>query len=762
MSVTEPPSVVTGIRWLQAQSRGSPDVCVAVLDGPADLSHPCFGTADLSRVATMVQDPAGPGEMSLHGTHVASVIFGQPGSAVPGIAPRCRGLLLPVFRDPPARRLSQLDLGRAIEQAVQEGAHVINVSGGQRSPTNEAEGILAHALELCENNNVLVVAAAGNDGCECLHVPAAIPTVLAVGALDADGRPLKTSNWGEAYRSNGVLAPGERILGAAPGPATTSLTGSSFAAPIVAGIAALLLSIQRASGQDIDPLAVRKAILDSAIPCSPQDSPECRPYLVGTLNVPGAYDLIVRGGQKMADSDVTQVGSQIASHIAPQGVDANIGPGQPSSPASTGISVGLGAGAAVPPAQSFHEYPAAAGVSPQAVPPPPQVAPPPPQAASPPQAVPQPPPPAPVPVPTRGVVPSAQCTCDGGGSSTCNGGKVSNVFAIGIVGFDFGTEAGRDAFRAAMPNVALAGSPPVITPPNPYDARQLASYLADNPWDANKLIWTLELDGTPIYAIEAEPTFGGEVYATNRLLYDSNLPDEAPRWPGRWNGGRTGEMLFSSRVYRVLTEALQNHSIDPQHPDLGESYISRVSIPGVLTTRTRRLFSGQEVPVVVAQARGLFTWNETALVSAVVDAVENSRRNMSPPEPEVSRDYLTLTVHNFLDKIYYQLRNLGQSPADRALNYAATNAFAFASSIADGMLSARKVPGPTSNLYTLDTISVAKSPYCRMDSDCWDVQVTWFDAEEVRRARVVYQFTVDVSGVDPVSLAPTHRFLVAP
>ena len=311
MPVTDPPGVLIGIRWLQAQSLGSPEVCVAVLDGPVDLSHPCFGTADLSRVATMVQDSPGTGEMSVHGTHVASVIFGQPGSVVPGVAPRCRGLLLPVFRDPPARRLSQLDLGRAIEQAVQEGAHLINVSGGQPVPTSEAEGVLAHALKLCEDNNVLVIAAAGNDGCECLHVPAAVPSVLAVGALDASGRPLKTSNWGEAYRSNGVLAPGERILGAVSGGDTACLTGSSFATPIVAGIAALLLSIQRASGQEINPSAVREAILASAVPCYPQDSPECRPFLVGTVNVPGAYDLIIRGGKRVAESDVTRVVSQV-------------------------------------------------------------------------------------------------------------------------------------------------------------------------------------------------------------------------------------------------------------------------------------------------------------------------------------------------------------------------------------------------------------------------------------------------------------------
>ena len=127
---------------------------------------------------------------------------------------------------------------------------------------------------------------------------------------------------------------------------------------------------------------------------------------------------------------------------------------------------------------------------------------------------------------------------------------------------------------------------------------------------------------------------------------------------------------------------------------IDENFVSRVSIPGVLTTRTRRLYSGQEVPVVVAQARNLFTWNETALVNAVVAAVERDIATASPPEPAVPREQVALTVRNFLDKIYYQLRNLGQSPPDRALNYAATNAFIFADGIRKGLLSARYVPGP--------------------------------------------------------------------
>ena len=87
------------------------------------------------------------------------------------------------------------------------------ISGGQLTDFGEVEAWLENAVNLCKANNVLIVAAAGNDGCDCLHVPAALPTVLAVGAMDAQGKPLDFSNWGEAYQSQGLLAPGENILG---------------------------------------------------------------------------------------------------------------------------------------------------------------------------------------------------------------------------------------------------------------------------------------------------------------------------------------------------------------------------------------------------------------------------------------------------------------------------------------------------------------------------------------------------------------------
>ncbi len=633
------------------------------------MGHPCFKGADLTRDATLVNEPAGAGTMSVHGTHVTSIIFGQPGGPVPGIAPRCRGLILPVFGDGKRPSLSQLDLARAIEQAVQGGAHIINISGGQRSPNGEGDALLARAVQHCVESGVLVVAAAGNDGCECLHVPASLSSVLAVGALGTDGKPLEISNWGEAYRSKGVLAPGENILGAVPGGGTARLTGSSFATPIVSGVAALLLSIERQKSGKIEPLAVREVILRSSYKCEPRENIGCHRFLSGALNVEGAYALIKDGGyeETMVNSEVTE-GAPGAETAAPGGLPERA------------LAAAVGSTAVSP-----------AAAPPRAL------------AVSGPNTGPG--------VVAGGVVPSCGC-------STVQ----SNVFVVGNVSFDFGTEARRDSFRQLMPSVEVTrpDGTTVFSPPNPYDTRQLLAYLNASPWESTKLIWTFNLDLTPIYAIEAEVPYAEEVYKGLRMAL-------------------AGETLPTTDI----------------------NYVSRVSVSGVLTSRTVQLFSGQTVPVVRAQARGLYSWNENQLVSQVVAAVTATQ------QPENSAAYATAAetaLRNFIDYVYYQLRNLGQASSDRALNYSATNAFAAAEGIAKAMNPASvgmvtPIAGQT-GIYTLSSISTTRSPFCRMGSDCWDVQLTFFDPENSNRANTVILLTVDVSDEMPVSIAPVRFFAV--
>ncbi|MFF3677394.1 S8 family serine peptidase [Streptomyces sp. NPDC002120] len=862
-------SVVRGVAGEQ-ELLGSPEVRVAVLDGPVDLAHPCFAGSNLTRLPTLVSGPAGPGLMSLHGTHVTSLLFGQPGTSAPGLVPRCTGLLVPVFRESPdgrVTRVPQLDLARAVEQAVEAGAHVINISGGERTPDGAPDHMLARALRLCEENGVLVVAAVGNDGCDCLQTPAATPSVLAVGAADATGAPLDINNWGTVYRLNGVLAPGQNIQGASPGGSLASLTGSSFAAPAVTGVVALLVARQLAEGRKADPLAAGRAVRDSAIrpPCAPDDAPQCRRLLGGRLNAAGAFAL-VNGEARSASAGSRTLHAEPKERAIVMDRNAlNASAEEPPAAVPAAASQApAGAGASAPtmqttPSEVAPAMPPVPGEPPMTTPPAPSSWPAPPQQppaaagswpagswAAPPQqppapagytpagswaAPPQQPPPAPVPswpaaptqpgvqayaqpappvagapaacTATTGAVPSC-AGCGGTCGGTGGGGRPSGeegaatpvvaapapspqkqvIYAIGTIGFDYQTEARRDSFRQLMPNIvtpATGTEPEVETQPNIYDPKQLHAYLSKNPWESDKLTWTLNVDATPIYALEAEMPVGMD---WNRPIIENRKASPEVVQGLAESTATDADKLAAfletlsyppvSYVYRTFRDAILGQAKGEKEPDR----ISRVSVPGILTDRTVRLYSGQVLQVVEVKSSALFMWNESLLVTAVFEAVlakaiEDARKNAGPnqadkdaAEKAVRKEFagkkgtfLKTTVRALLDKVYWQFRNLGQSAADRALNAAGTNAFLIGAEIQNGILSAEQVPGTHDNFYSLDTIKVTKSPFCRPNSVCMDVVMTFFDPENDQRAPVSYLFTYDVSEYVPVSLAPVHTFI---
>ena len=657
-------SSIPGIKQLWAKTKGNSEVCVAVLDGLVDLKHPCFEGANLTQLPSLVQGQATPqSEMSLHGTHVASIIFGQPNSSVSGIAPHCRGLIVPIFSDY-HRRTSQLNLARAIEQAVNAGANIINISGGELTDYGEAEDWLNRAVSLCQNNNVLLVAAAGNDGCECLHVPAALPTVLAAGAMGENGQPLDYSNWGENYQTQGILALGENILGAEPGGGTTQLSGTSFATPVVSGVAALLMSLQLQREEKPDSQKVRTALLKTAVPCHAQETRRC---LVGQMNISGAIAHIT--GETMSESEQDNS----------NGIEASCGC-ESTPEASLPGSVGLENSLPTPADNGV----VAAGVVEAGV------------TASQPLSS------------TNTSNNQISAMPNNSQSNNSNGitpsqppQDVTNmVYVIGTLGYDFGSEARRDSFKQLMPAVTIEGTQTQI-PANPYDASQMLNYLRSNLSEAKSLIWTLNMELTPIYAIEAVGSFAREVY-----------------------------------------EALQELLAGEVEAEDAERYIERVSIPGKLTGRTVKLFSGQVVPVIEpVSPRGIYGWRVNTLVGSALEAVRGE-------QAEADDEQMRRSLSSFLNRVYYDLRNLGQTSQDRALNFAATNAFqaaqTFSTAVAAGM--------------ELDSIAVTKSPFCRMDSDCWDVQLKFFDPENNRRAKKVFRFTIDVSDFIPVTLGEVRSW----
>jgi hypothetical protein len=107
-------------------------------------------------------------------------------------------------------------------------------------------------------------------------------------------------------------------------------------------------------------------------------------------------------------------------------------------------------------------------------------------------------------------------------------------------------------------------------------------------------------------------------------------------------------------------------------------------------------------------------------------------------------------IFNFLVRVYDELRSFGITAGERALNYAATNAFQAASAFIDAV---------GRNL-ELHAIRVTKSQISRPDSDCWDVQLQMFDPENDRRSGRIYRFTVDVSEVLPVTIGTIRTYAV--
>ncbi|HEV2768776.1 MAG TPA: S8 family serine peptidase [Solirubrobacteraceae bacterium] len=199
---------------------GSP--LVAVLDSPADLGHPDLAGVTQSRAAPPFDE---------HGTAVASMVSARrQGSGMAGVWPGARTLVVPTGG---SQGITCSQAVSGLGTAVQAGVAVVNMSFG--SPGT------CFAMELAINRartaGVVLVAAAGNEGegGESVSFPASYPHVLSVASTDVMGNGSAFSTANEAVD---VGAPGEGVTAALPGGGHGLVEGTSFSAPIVAGVAA--------------------------------------------------------------------------------------------------------------------------------------------------------------------------------------------------------------------------------------------------------------------------------------------------------------------------------------------------------------------------------------------------------------------------------------------------------------------------------------------------------------------------------------------
>jgi len=230
------------------------NVPVAVIDSGIDVAHPelagtiagTFDTLDGS------QTPHG------HGTAVAGLVAAH--ARLMGVAPAARILAVRVFDGTgSSAQGSTFNVLKGLDWAAVSGARVTNMSfAGPSDPS------VHRALEGAFRNGIVLVAAAGNAGPKSPPLyPGADPYVIAVMATDAQDKYAAVSNRG---RYIGIAAPGVDILVAAPGGRYQILSGTSFSAAEVSGIAALMLQRK----PDLTPDAVRRILLSTGRALAPQ------------------------------------------------------------------------------------------------------------------------------------------------------------------------------------------------------------------------------------------------------------------------------------------------------------------------------------------------------------------------------------------------------------------------------------------------------------------------------------------------------------
>ena len=238
-------------------TRGDPGIRIAVLDTGVETGHPEFTRIQAPRdevniidghdrfVGDLLDADSLPEDDVGHGTHVAGIALGAGRKMPAGVAPGCT--LIPVRvlaameRDGERFGAGLVDnINQGVKWAVDNGADVINMSLGVR---HEGGGLPhAEVIRYALQRGATVVAASGNDGQNALYYPGALPGVITVGAMSRQGGVAAFSTYNRRVQ---LIAPGEDIYSSYREEGYAFATGTSHAAPFVAGAVALLKSFAR-------------------------------------------------------------------------------------------------------------------------------------------------------------------------------------------------------------------------------------------------------------------------------------------------------------------------------------------------------------------------------------------------------------------------------------------------------------------------------------------------------------------------------------
>lgn len=259
---------------------GSGSVRVAIIDARLDAEHPELSgrVSETLWLPGNTPDLPAPSEENFHGLHVSGTALGALGNGrgSAGLCPDCTGILIDVMTTD--GKMPASHIVKAVSLASRLGADVINMSLSLKlDPLKDVpparvdevmarlEPFLSQQAEIWDrlfkrvtDAGALVVASAGNDNGPVAGNPKArAQDAVIVGAVAANGRRASFSNYGSLVT---VSAPGVQVYSAGPGGDYSFLDGTSMAAPIVAGAAGLLRSLD----PELGPRDVRRILVATA------------------------------------------------------------------------------------------------------------------------------------------------------------------------------------------------------------------------------------------------------------------------------------------------------------------------------------------------------------------------------------------------------------------------------------------------------------------------------------------------------------------
>lgn len=212
---------------------GGSAVLVAILDTGIDQTHEDLVDKVIANV-NFTDSPTAD-DVHGHGTHIAGIIAATADNAgITGLAYNSSLMNVKVAEDDGS--CDPATVAKGIMWAVDNGANVINISLTITKPSSTLENALNYAWD----KGAVIIAAAGNNFSSTPAYPAAYPNVIAVAATDKDDRLPKWSNRGDWVS---LAAPGVDIYSILPGDDYGYQSGTSQAAALVSGEAALLFTI---------------------------------------------------------------------------------------------------------------------------------------------------------------------------------------------------------------------------------------------------------------------------------------------------------------------------------------------------------------------------------------------------------------------------------------------------------------------------------------------------------------------------------------